>query len=254
MGQDRGCTQMHRFFVGPQDIKGNRVCLGPNQSHQIRDVLRLRPADRIIVLDNSGWEAIVELSCVSKGHVQGTVVSRQLVQTEATVSLTLYQALLPRVKFEWVLQKCTEVGVKRFVPFVADRSIARRSEADWRTLRWRKIITEAAEQSGRGIIPALDLPSRSEDVLSRPNPGYLRLIAVPGQEGCRLGTVLADWHGYTGLELCVGPEGGFSPRELVLAKTGGWVTFSMGRRILRTETAAVVACALILYQVGQMEP
>jgi len=247
-----GHRSLDRFFVCPGDVSGDVVRLGSGQAHQVREVLRLRPGDMIAVLDNTGWEATVVLQLVEKGLVQGMVVERHKVTTEPAVDLTLYQALVPRTKFELVLQKCTEVGVSRFVPLVADRSIAR--DVGSKLDRWRRIVLEAAEQSGRGLIPLVEGPKESDVVLGRSEGQGLRLLAVAGQEGEALHGVLASGRPIRSVELCIGPEGGFTCRELERARQGGWRWVSLGRRVLRTETAAIVASALVLYELGQMEP
>ncbi len=245
-----GFYLVHRFFVKASDIHGRSVRLGPDLCHQIRDVLRLRPGDQIIILDNTGYESEVRLERLERVFAEGTIITTRLVDAEPSVSLTLYQAIVPRAKFELVLQKCTEVGVKRFVPWLADRSVNKGPLSYDRLARWQKILTEAAEQSGRGLIPVLETCRCPEDFLAKRATNTLRLMAVTGQAN-PLDVVLSGTS-LKHVELCIGPEGGLSPREVQMAQAGGWLPFSMGRRILRTETAAVVASAIILFCLHEM--
>jgi len=247
---------MNRFFLDQADIQGDHICLGWHRAHQICHVLRLRVDERITVLDNRGFEFEVVLTAVGPRQVTGRVLERRPVRGEPQVDVTLYQGLLARDKFEFVLQKCTEVGVQRFVPVITERSLVRNAHAfnEDRLERWVRILTEAAEQSGRGRIPELRSPARFDQVLAEPGGPDLRLMGCPCPGGQSLHGILGEGPVPTAVALCIGPEGGFSDREAGLAQSAGWRQFSLGRRILRTETAAVVASGLVLYELGQMEP
>lgn len=145
---------MHRFSIPSEWIRQDRVSLTDEPAHQIIHVLRLKPKDHIILLDNSGWEYEVEIDQMSPGLIQGRVIGQGLGATEPSVKVTLYQALLKAEKFEFVLQKGVELGVSAFVPFVSERCVVRKPGEN-KLARWRKIIQEAAEQSGRALLPAL---------------------------------------------------------------------------------------------------
>ena len=163
---------------------------------------------------------------------------------------------MPRDKFEWVLQKCTEVGVGRFVPMITERSVVRDGEsvAGGKLERWRRILTEAAEQSGRGRVPELAAPVESDKGMAELEGFARSLIASTeaqdsGLENCLRG---CSRIGGVSIALFVGPEGGFTEDELERGRASGAIPFSLGERILRTETAAVVASSLILYELGEM--
>ena len=137
---------MNRFFVSKSDFQGTQVILGKQQAHQIRSVLRMKLAERIIVLDNAGGEYEVALTEIGKEKVVGRIEQKRPALGEPKVRLTLYQSLLARDKFELVLQKCTEVGVAQFVPVLTQRSLVRKVDAvtPQKLTRWRSIITEAS--------------------------------------------------------------------------------------------------------------
>ncbi|MCS7260969.1 MAG: 16S rRNA (uracil(1498)-N(3))-methyltransferase, partial [Anaerolineae bacterium] len=146
----------HRFFIPPEWIREKHVTLSGEMAHQICNVLRLRLGDRIIVLDDTGWEYEVELQRVSQCHVIGQVVEKRPATGEPRTRIVLYQAALRARRFEFVLQKGTELGIAEFVPVVCERSlVAEVSDLDAKRERWQHIIREAAEQSRRGRLPVL---------------------------------------------------------------------------------------------------
>jgi 16S rRNA (uracil1498-N3)-methyltransferase len=244
---------MHRFFVDKSSIAGDEVELKTKQSHQIYTVLRLREGERIIVLDNTGFEYKVELIKASKNLISGKIIEKRPAAGEPKAKLTLYQSLLSREKFEFILQKCTEIGVSRFVPIVTQRSIVRETTTkEGKLERWRNIIMEAAEQSGRGLIPELRVPIDYREAIVETEDYDMSLIACTkrGRElHGSLALVKEDGH----VSLFIGPEGGFTDEEVESCLEEGAMPVTLGRRILRTETAGVVASALVLYELGEME-
>jgi 16S rRNA (uracil1498-N3)-methyltransferase len=258
---------MNRFFVSKKSFHGQTVLLGSDHAHQLRDVLRMKEGEHIVVLDNEGLEYDVVLTQVRREQVVGQIKEKSPASGEPAVQVTLFQSLLTRDKFEVVLQKCTEVGVTEFVPMVTERSLIRETFIKPEKVdRWQRIITEAAEQSHRGRIPKLSPPVTFEQALGGLADFDCRLITWPAPESA---IRLADYRGPAegGLSLrqalradnknvprtvalLIGPEGGFSEREVELAKESGAIPITLGPRILRTETAAIVASALVLYEVS----
>lgn len=220
-------------------------------AHRLREVLRLEVRDLIVVLDGSGMEYVVELLDIKAGAIITEIVNSSDCANEPEIQITLYQALLKGSSFELVLQKCTELGVAAFVPIICERCIAD-SPSTPRISRWEKIITEAAEQSGRGIIPRLSrvidydqacleadgfslIPWESEiDMGIR---GALQAVALP--------------NGITTMNVFIGAEGGFSAREVEFARRSRLLPVTLGRRILRAETAGMAAASVILYEYGE---
>jgi len=239
---------MHRFFVDPEILTGNRVVLPAATAHQIRNVLRLHAGSAIIVLDNSGSEYEVVLRQVDRQQVVGEALAKRPCPNEPSIHLTLYQALMKRDKFEWVLQKGTEIGVSHFVPIVTQRSLVQNVDIKAsKQARWHKIITEAAEQSRRGCIPELQPPQTLSQALTAHStqPG---LIAWEEAEGLTLRGALAGGERPSHISLFIGPEGGFAAEEVEAAQAAGMQAITLGKRILRAETAALVASALVLHE------
>lgn len=251
---------IHRFFISPESISATSVTLSGDVVHQLSRVLRMRAGDEVLLLDGLGSEYLVELVDFGRDHVRGDVLDKRAVNAEPASSVDLYMSLLNKPdKFEWVLQKCTELGVSRFIPISAARSVPGKPEAGRRE-RWERIIREAAEQSGRGLLPALEetLPmNRALDAVARTLAyaaprSHVALLPTPGaaaslKEALRPSEGRADT-----ISLFIGPEGGFSEEEVSTAGGCGVTPVSLGPRTLRAETAAVAALSLVLYELGEM--
>ena len=249
-------SSIHRFFIKPEQIEGSLVTFGQPQVHQIRNVLRMRPGEKVIVLDNSGWEYVVELREMDRDEVKGEVVEKRLNSSEPRTKVTLYQALLKGEHFEFVLQKGTELGVVSFVPLISERCIV--GDVDYvekRRERWERIVAEAAEQSGRGKLPRIEEPvlfaKACRDLKLR---GSFAVMPWEGEKKLSLKEALERGSKPFSVSILVGPEGGFSEREAEMARRYGIITVSLGPRILRAETAGIVASAIILYELGDMRP
>lgn len=242
---------MHRFFMAGLWQVGEEVVLAEAQAHQISQVLRLRPPAIITLLDNQGWAYTVALHEVNKRGVRGRVVERTPAPGEPSTHLTLYQGLLKTDKFEWVLQKGTEIGVARFVPLITVRTVVHKVSLN-KMARWERIVTEAAEQSGRGRIPELLPPIPLSSALATLPPDTLALIPYEQEKTISLQATLAASPPHP-VALFIGPEGGWGEDEIRLAQTHQVQPITLGPRILRAETAAVVAAALVFYQLGEMK-
>ncbi len=247
---------MHRFFLTDRPLAvGDVVALDP-LAHQLHAVLRLAPGDRILLLDGQGQSFPTELVQVSPRRAQGRILARRPASGEPRVELVLFLCSLKRDKFEWVLQKGTELGASRFVPVISQRSVVRPAAALVKKFpRWRTIIREAAEQCGRARLPRLADPvGWAQAVTWAEGPRFLPWEAAAGQEGWPgLGEAVRALRPQPQrLALLVGPEGGISPDEAALARSQGWQPVSLGPRVLRAETAALASLAIVLEALGEL--
>jgi len=274
-------SNTYRFFVDSGAIHGRDVLLEDGElAHQIGTVLRLRPGEKITLLDNSGWQHVVALHTVERGRVAGTVERKELAGGEPRTKLTLYVALMRPERFEWVLQKGTELGVSSFVPLICERStIADADELSANKLeRWNRIMREAAEQSRRGklprLTPALFLPAACDQAAQRGTalllwegggvPSLRSVLQKAEGQGDKdqqhlsaslsplLPVSLSPMHPFS-VALFSGPEGGFSASEFETALRYDMIAVTLGPRTLRAETAPIVATAAILYEMGDLE-
>jgi len=251
---------MHRFFVAPDVLEHQPVVLTGEQAHQVRHVLRMRPGERATLLDNLG--SAYEAGLVSYGDsvAQFEIIRRWSATGEPRTHITLHQAVLKGERFGWALQKGTEVGVSRFVPVVCERNVVDNlGAAEQKRGRWERIIQEAAEQSGRARLPVLAPAQTFETVvqvkssrLTTSDPLRLMLWEEEGSIALRQALAGCNFAGGARIEVLVGPEGGFTAAEADLAKQWGALKVTLGPRILRAETAGVVAVAAILYEAGEM--
>jgi 16S rRNA (uracil1498-N3)-methyltransferase len=247
----------HRFFVHRDVFSGDEVRLEGDLAHRLSRVLRLEAGAAVVLLDGSGLEYETRLDVVGPHRVTGTVVGRRPGRPEPRVRLLLYQSLVKGERFDWVLKKGTELGVVAFVPLLLQRNVVRAApERPGRHERWHRVVREAAEQCGRCVLPEV-LPAEGlEKALAR--AADLRLLPWEGEEAMGLAAALR--RARPALEaaerpttaVLIGPEGGFADEEVALAREAGAQVVSLGRRILRSETAGIVAAAAVLYELGEL--
>lgn len=225
-----------------------------NDRRHLVNVLRQGIGDEITVLNGRGQEYLAKIIRIDPESVTAELLEETSRAAEPTVWLNLVQSLPKLDKFEWIIQKNTELGVSRFQPAITERSMAKIKEdlKERKEERWRKIIQEAAEQSGRKIVPEL-APVNSWDEILKGLGGGLTLIPWEGERKRSLKDVLA---GLTSvperITIIIGPEGGFSQKEVEEAIEKGAVPVTLGPRILRTETAGLVVATAIFYHFGDL--
>lgn len=240
----------HRFFlpseafVHPNGEPSAFIRFLPEQARQMRKVLRLREGDRVIALDGLGNEYVVRLKSVADDAAHGIAEARRRNEAEPRTTLSLYMGTLKAVKLELVLQKCTEIGVSRFVPVITARSVATEPSSS-RQRRFQTIVREASEQSRRGLVPTVCAQLPFSEALQEASADGPIIFLWEEQEGPHLGMMIGAIHGPR-VSLFVGPEGGFTPDEAERALKAHATMATLGRRILRAETAAIVGSALLL--------
>jgi 16S rRNA (uracil1498-N3)-methyltransferase len=247
-----------RFFIPADAIRNDLVTFPQAISHQIAHVLRLMEGNEVTVLDNMGSQFTVRLDgIVEKPPVTGHVLSRSQAVGEPRVKISLYFPMTQRDKLEWILQKGTEVGVASFHPFTSQRSLVQETIVKpGKRERWESILREAAEQSGRGKIPILAEGMALPEALEMALGSHASVLAAWQEASTDLAGVLSGFLSRSAtdraLAIFIGAEGGFSMAEIEAMRRRGVVFFTMGRRILRMETAAILAPALALMVLGEL--
>jgi len=240
-----------RFYVPDDSIHEGAAVLPPDQAHHLRHVLRLRDGDPIEIFDGkgAGYSGIVSYRG-DEVHVRSL---REISLPENQErGLVLAQALLKADKFEWVLQKATELGASEFIPLETKFCDVRipESRIHARMERWQRIVREAARQSCRFAVPGVRMPMSAEKLFKSKRHALLKGLFLYENATER-------WSGNLpraeNCILCVGPEGGWHPDEAEAAVLAGFHSFNLGPRILRAETAALAAVTLIQFQIADCE-
>jgi 16S rRNA (uracil1498-N3)-methyltransferase len=225
----------HRFFIDAHLAAGATIALSRDEQHHAR-VVRVRDGEEVEVFNGRG------ASFVAKYSAEGLQLIAPAPDREARAAIHLAMAIINLDKFDIVLQKATELGVRSIIPLVTDRVEIRPERYRGKAERWRKIVFEAVKQSGRSVIPIVEEPRTFEEVIKRDCPKILfDADAEP-----------ATWQPGNSATLFIGPEGGWSENELRLAGEHGCTFERLGVRRLRAETAAIVATALITARCGDI--
>jgi 16S rRNA (uracil1498-N3)-methyltransferase len=235
-----------RVHLPPDRIEAGRGRLTAEARHYLADVLRLGPGAPVEVFDGLGGRY---LGTLEDGLETVALGPRQEARAGAP-RISLLFAMARGEKADLVVQKATELGAARLVPFAAARSVVRLepSRAEARAGRWRRIAEEAARQCGRADVPAIAAPAGLDAALAGLPPGTESFVFHPG--GASLSQV--DAAGAAALAAVVGPEGGLTEEELAACRRAGAIAVSLGPRVLRAETAAIVAVALLQVRFGDL--
>ncbi len=235
---------MPKFFTKSDYIYDKELkIVGEDVSH-ISKVLRMSAGDNIIVCDGEGNDYDAVITSVSKTEVVAEITGKYVCDAEPCVNVTLYQALPKQGKMEYIIQKNTELGVSKIVPVYTKRCVVKPSD---KTERWSKVAESAAKQCGRGIIPDV-LPTISFDEALKQMKEYdLALMPYECEEEVSLKSVLKSAK-YRTVSIFIGPEGGFDLKEIEAARNSGIRTVTLGKRILRTETAASAVLPIVMYE------
>lgn len=244
---------MHRFFV-PQLYNEEMTISGVDARH-ISKVLRMQLGAQVQIVSDDGVSALAEIIAIDSEQVTVRCIEKLSESHEPRVRLILAQGLAKGEKMDFIIQKAVEMGVYSIVPVAMEHSVVRLdgAKADKKVERWQKIAESAAKQSKRDIIPQVQSVQTMDKMLAS-NDCSTKIIAYECENRLSLKTALrkAEEKGITDLLLIIGPEGGISEHELELAKNAGAMAVSLGRRILRAETAGLVAISAIFYETGDL--
>jgi 16S rRNA (uracil1498-N3)-methyltransferase len=245
---------MHRFYLPPEQCQGEALVLGGREAHHAWHVLRVQRGERVTVLDGAGQECLCEVQGRARDVVELVMIEKRFVP-RLPYHITLLQALPKGKLIESIVQKATELGVARIVPLLSSRVVAHldAKEAQSRVLKWQMVAVEAIKQSGSAWLPRVDPPVTPQEFLTQKETFELSLIGSL-QTGSRhprkYFSAFQREHNRPAASVCiwVGPEGDFTPEELVSIQSAGALPITLGRQVLRTETAAVYCLSIINYE------
>lgn len=240
---------MYRFFTEKENIGENQVRITGQDAHHIRDVLRMKPGEEISVCTGDGWEYTCIVTELSPSEVTARITDAAKGARETASRLTLYQCLPKGDKMETVIQKAVELGAAEIVPVLSSRCVSRPEgkKAENKLRRWNQIAEAAAKQAKRLVIPPVTpVISFSEAVRKAGAQGICLLPYEKAEDIAETRRILAGITPGQPVSVIIGPEGGFSEEEAREAEAAGFQPISLGRRILRTETAGMAVLAMLV--------
>ena len=241
---------MYHFFVAPEQLSEWEARItGPDVNH-IVNVLRMKVGERLMISAGEDWEYLCEIRALSREAVELTVLEENADVRELPVEITLYQGLPKGDKLELIIQKAVELGVRRVVPVETRRCVAKldKRKAEARVRRWQAIAESAAKQSGRGIVPEVLPVMKWKEALEYARQLDVKMIPYEKAAGINATKqLIASVSFGQSVGIFIGPEGGFEEAEVEAAKEIGAVPVTLGRRILRTETAGMTILSILMY-------
>ena len=251
---------MSRFFVGPENVGLKTIVIdNKDDLHHMTKVLRLKEGDEVDISDSIEWEYRAKIVSLSPEEAQLEILDKQAFAGEPEVEVTLFQGIPKQGKMETIIQKCVELGVHEIVPVFMDRTVVvDRGNFSKKIDRWNKVSAEAVKQCRRGIIPQVTEAVKMSDALAQFADFDLVLFPYENEKGATIKDALLTatnpmYQEITGnalekIAVIIGPEGGFSDEEAKAIVEAGGQSVSLGKTILRTETAGMAALAMIMYE------
>lgn len=247
---------MKRFFVNPEEIVGPEPSIRGSQVNHIRNVLRMKPGEHAIFLDGSGYEYEVALTLLTPDRINFDVLKKIRANYESPIRLMVAQAFLKDKKMDFLVRHLTEMGMCTWIPLFTEHAVPRLEgkKLTTRVERWRTIASEAVKQCRRTIVPEIRTPLSFREWIAAATEAKADIkIAFWEKETVPLKAVAPEkFPSLCSVLVLIGPEGGFSDTEMDLARSAGFITASIGPRILKADTAAIAICALMQYLYGDM--
>lgn len=242
---------MPKFFVSAENITDTHIKITGEDVAHIKRVLRMKPGEQLDLCDSLGFDYDAVIEEISDKDILCTILKKEKSQTEPPVKVTLFQGLPKASKMDYIIQKTTELGIYRIVPCALNRCVSK-VEGKNKTERWQKVAEAAAKQSGRGIIPKICEPMKLKDAIKLMKECDLSFAPYECEENTSLKSVLKSKENPETVAFIIGPEGGFDKSEIELLEKEGVVLVSLGKRILRTETAGEATLSMIMYEIGDI--
>ncbi len=237
---------MPRIFLPSAELRDGRVFIKGEKARYLSAVLRCRPGDHLLIYDDNGNAYSSKISTVAPREVKVELIEKIDGNTDSPLHITLLQGLLKGEKMDFVVQKATELGVQEIIPVITERSQLRETR---KVPRWTRIAEEASRQAGRNSVPRIHQTADFGALKPASEAGG---IIFWEQGGDNLAGALKRCRADGGIALFTGPEGGFSEKEIASASEKGFLVATLGRRILRAETAAITAVAITQFVLGDL--
>lgn len=242
---------MYHFYVEPEVVSADTVRISGGDVNHIKNVLRMHPGEQIVILDGSGMEYLCEIETISE-EVLARILEAKKTEAELSVRLLLFQGLPKKDKMELIIQKAVELGVSEIIPVLTKRTVVKledKKKEQKKLERWQAIAEAAAKQSGRGVIPKVQEVMKFSEAVKMAEELDESLIPYELAEGMdEARERIRSLHGKNTIGIFIGPEGGFAEEEIALAAKAGIHPITLGKRILRTETAGLCILSVIMFE------
>ena len=246
---------MPKFFTARENIGDTEIIIDSEDAKHIKKVLRLSEGDEITVCDGRGIDYTAVIRELETNRILCDIKDSHVCDTEPKVRVTLYQGLPKAAKMDYIIQKTTELGITKIVPAKLSRCVVKLENTaaeKKKTERWQKISYEAAKQSGRGVVPEVSMPMIFDEIIGELKEYDLVFVPYECEQENRLKTVIESAGEVKNVAFIIGPEGGFDITEIDRLKAVGIKTITLGRRILRTETAGEAVLAMLMYGLNEI--
>ena len=238
----------HRYYT--QEIYGDKAVITGKDAVHLSRVLRLKIGEELVLFDGTGMDYMAKTSHITESEIILDIITKEKNVSEPSIGVTLYVGYPKGDKLEWIIQKSVEIGVVRIVPFFSKFCVVTPKKEEQKNIRYNKIVYEAVKQSGRGIIPQVSMPITFKEMLAEQDEFDLSLFCYEAQQGSR--SLLSQLENKKSISIITGSEGGFDTNEVILAQEKCNV-ISLGKRILRCETAPLVAATAVMVLTGNIE-
>lgn len=242
---------MSKFFIPRDDVKDDTVIIRGDDVKHISKVLRYTVGDEILCCDGMGYDYSAVIDKMDGDKILCSVKSKTRAQTEANVRVTLIQGVPKASKMDYIIQKTTELGISDIYPCEMSRCVAKINDGK-KVERWQKIAREAAKQSGRGIVPTVHAPIDVDEAAEILRAADVAFVPYECAEGNYLKPILKNNEDAVSAAFMIGPEGGFDKNEIDKLRNAGIPVVSLGKRILRTETAGEAVLSMVMYEIGDI--
>lgn len=240
---------MSRFYAPKENIKGNLIYIDGREARHILNVMRLGESDKVVVFDGTGREYTGFIKQAKPKSLVVEVISTKMPKAEGLPEVALAQAIPKKEKMDYIIEKATELGVHRIIPLLSERTVVKPDEnkASGKTVRWKKIATEAAKQCGRTDVPQIENVQKFYNAVDNVDAFDLALVGCLSEDNVGVKEAISGFQGGK-IIVFIGPEGDFTPDEIVMARKAGCKSVSFGKRILKSDTAGLFVLSVLNYE------
>ncbi|WP_167958427.1 16S rRNA (uracil(1498)-N(3))-methyltransferase [Anaerosporobacter faecicola] len=242
---------MYRFYIEQSNVREEQILIDGADVNHIKNVLRMRVGEELILCDGQGTDYHCKIAVLAADQIQASIISKEETQTELPARIYLFQGLPKKDKMELIIQKAVELGVYQVIPVMMKRSVVKlddKKKEQKKLERWQAIATSAAKQSGRGFIPEVMPVMNYKEAVAMAKEMEYKILPYEHAMGMQeTKQKIQEVKGKKSVAIFIGPEGGFEEEEVAVAREAGIAPITLGKRILRTETAGLAILSVLMF-------